>query len=344
MKKTTRNLIILLVVLVLCVGAYVGARVYNDNQTKKAAADASASKITVIALSDIDELTWNNGTTTFTFAKSNGTWAYSDAAFPLDTSYPEAVASTLASLSAVRKMDQPADSLSAYGLAQPAFTLTAASGSQKITLLIGSASGANYYAKIDGQDAIYTIGSSLVTEIQHNLADMAKIDTFPTLSEKNMTAVSLSSGGKTLQLAKQTVESATDSSTATTGTDSSTTSSTGSSTQSVTYQWSGTQGGGSSSSNTSLSSLIKTLGALKFSACSAYNTAVGARTEYGVDTPTLSLTVQYTDDQGTAQTMTLAVGSATSSGDYYATLNGSTSIFTISKDTVTTLTGLVSGV
>lgn len=115
MKKQTKQLLALAGVLVLCVGVYAGLRVWNAGAEEREAAAADY----VVQLTDVTALSFDNGGGTLAFTKTDDNWTLdTDADFPVDGTYLDALANGLESVEAERILEDP-DELADYGLEDP---------------------------------------------------------------------------------------------------------------------------------------------------------------------------------------------------------------------------------
>jgi len=170
MRGQQRLLVVLAAVCVLCVGIYFLLRTQNER-----AAEQAESNITIAALPDVQTLSFTNQYGTFSFTRTDGGWSYDgDPDFKPDNASLDMLAEYLADLRAIRALEEP-DELSGYGLDNPAMRLTATAGQDTFTLLIGSAAGGNYYAKLEGIQTVYTISPDLPRAVNVPLSDLEAV-------------------------------------------------------------------------------------------------------------------------------------------------------------------------
>lgn len=307
MKKQTKQLLVLVGAVVLCAALYLVLSLYN-----RQAETETVSYLT--DLEDVTALSFYNGEETLSFSLVDGVWQWDgDSAFPTDQSALTSLAENARTLSADRTFDTP-ESADSYGLDAPAYEITLSdSAGNETTILIGnSVDSSYYYAQVEGKTPVYTI-SSLVSQLDVDLMDLAQVETFPSLSEDDMETIAIEREGQTLTLTKRTTTETDDTSGETTST----------------YQWS-LDGQDIDAENDALSGILSDLSYLYFSSCYDYQSDQEELAACGLDTP---ITVTVTCNDGTA--MKLALGSATDDGSYYyATLNGSQAIHRISESLV----------
>lgn len=191
--KQKKSLTILILVFAGLLALYAGITFY---QKKHSASDRSSSKLIIKNMDSITSISYNNGQD-LSFVKKNGTWYYGeDSEYPLEQNYLKNIASQFQNIEAVRKLKN-GDSLSDYGLKQPAYTIKVKDKKGKeTTYYIGNAAGDNYYLTLDDKADIYTVSSDLLTNLSYSLNDMLKVDTFPTLSTGNLKKVVVTKNGK----------------------------------------------------------------------------------------------------------------------------------------------------
>ena len=140
----------------------------EDNQT-------SASDIAQAAQSDYIALSYNNGTTSLSFAlNEEGAWYWeSEPDFPLNDETVQSILALLKALKPQQTLDLPED-LSTYGLDDPQVTLTAtAPDGTALTIGMGNATtdGTSYYATISSdakQGPLYVLDSQIWNTNENN--------------------------------------------------------------------------------------------------------------------------------------------------------------------------------
>ena len=330
MKKNAKTLLILAIVLVVCIGAYIGVSLYNTNAAEKEAVESADIQIYPADFDVPETLSYEADGTTLSFTREDTTWYYDgDRDFPLKQSSVSYVSSTLQSLTAVRAFDAP-DDLSAYGLDTPSYTVTAAdSTGNTLTLLIGIMNASNYYAMISGTDEVYTIESTLISYLKPDILDMITLDSIPSLSESTIDTISLTSANSTLNLDKYEERDGTYTWFVVDGT-------TYTSTEDYTLS------DGSQSAAVYVTNLVSSLDGMSFSSCASYNPDEDELETYGLHEPGLTVTVGYTTTDSayneTSESVILEIGEmlADESG-YYARLADSVEINVLSVDNVSPL-------
>ena len=118
MKKQTKRLLILAIVLVACVAVYVAVALITKAAEKKKEAEETAATVYVGDIGDPVELTFNNGTETLSFEKEDDVWYYA-ANKDLEIENDKVRRSRLPSGSDGGPQLEMAENASAYGLTSP---------------------------------------------------------------------------------------------------------------------------------------------------------------------------------------------------------------------------------
>ena len=161
----------------------------EDNQT-------SASDIAQAAQSDYIALSYNNGTTSLSFAlNEEGAWYWeSEPDFPLNDETVQSILALLKALKPQQTLDLPED-LSTYGLDNPQVTLTAtAPDGTALTIGMGNATtdGTSYYATISSDAKhVFIIAGTLYQAMQKPIYEMCTLPVLPELTEAAMTSVEI---------------------------------------------------------------------------------------------------------------------------------------------------------
>jgi len=330
MTKQAKQLIILVLALGACIGAYFGLRAWNQSKEDQEAAASQAAVIRLAELTDITSISFENSGTVLSFEKQDDKWVYADNTdFPLDVTYIETIATLLADLQAVSSYED-ADTLAAYGLDSPSYQLTAETkGGDSFQIYIGDLTGSYYYARVEGSDAVYTIAEDLVTGISYQLLDLVELETFPTLSQENLEAVTFSIGNLTLTKNATATDIEVEQDTGEVDENGDAIYETVTQTN-YTYTWyigDIETGQEISSGNTILTGLLDALPLLSFSSCYNYAPDDAAFAACGLDGNATKITIEYAE-----VTVVLLIGNAADeAGSYYATLEGSDMIYIMSS-------------
>lgn len=197
MKQKKRMLLLVGILVVLC-GTYGGIKAWNNQMKTQKAAKKKAQTVQIIDADDLTKISYKKGNKNMIFVKKNDTWVYEkDKTIKLTQSAVEQITGTVESLTAEQKLDAP-DALEDYGLADPAYKVSYETTSgEKGTLDIGNNVGEDYYAKIEEEDTVYTIGSTLVENLQFQLSSFVSLDTVPSISSGNLKKVAVTKNGTT---------------------------------------------------------------------------------------------------------------------------------------------------
>lgn len=342
MKKQTKQMIVLLVILVVCVACYFGVSRYLAAQE----ANQPDDTITVGSLSgELTALTLTGESDELTFTCDGGVWSYSDPAFPVNQDTMADLTALLTPLTAQRAMEIT-DSLDAYGLASPTYTLFAEdSQGGSLTLLVGDANtNGDYYAMEQDGDTVYALDSGLISYLTMGLYDFMQLESFDPMDEENITSITLTVDGsqQPLVLTKQTVTTTVPAETE--GEEA---------TEETSYVWSldGAELSGLTVSEAYLASLgegeeaadlqtlldnaVSTLSTLSFDRCVDYQAQredlLGKDAGSGAAIP-LTVTVSYTNDDGEELTTTLYLGASNEDDERLAMKDDSSYLYVLSGE------------
>ena len=115
-------ILLLLAVLALACGGYVGVLKYNEIQEEKAANQEDDTTIPIITLEDVVAVSYDNETASLAFEKTDDQWVCTEQEdFPVIQSRINSIANAMKSMSANRQLDETED-LSQFGLDEPSMT------------------------------------------------------------------------------------------------------------------------------------------------------------------------------------------------------------------------------
>lgn len=180
MKRSVKTLL-LLCVLLICVGGYW--LLQQQSSVDTVSETTGEFDLNAKVVDDLTGMSWVKDDVTYDFVKTDGVWAKADeATFPVNQDALNALAEDLLDLTATRKLEDvtsPAD----YGLAEPAFTVTAIwSDGTSTDYAMGDETpfSDGYYLQLSDQsDVIYTIATSLSSTFADTLTDLAQKETLP---------------------------------------------------------------------------------------------------------------------------------------------------------------------
>lgn len=164
MSKKTKQMLLLLSLLAAAVIALLAVKLGTHLSDKRAQEQAAANAVTIDLPAEPTTLTVQYSGGTLTLQKdSDGNWTW-DAETEQDDSAVQALSFALNSL-VIEDAFAPEDDLSAYGLTEPAETLTVSDGENSKTLLIGNGFDDGdetlYYAKTADSETIYVLDNAL---------------------------------------------------------------------------------------------------------------------------------------------------------------------------------------
>lgn len=317
-----KKLVLLLGVLLVLMTVTVLVMEFSPDEN----AEEEAS-VTVFTL-DMDQVTglsWTyEGEEVSLERDAENNWTYpADDAFPLDQAYPDAMVQALSEIQADRIIEEPED-LSEYGLADPVCSITVQADETR-QLAIGnetSLGGQRYLSLGDGN--VYLVDASLLDDFALGLYDIVAKETIPSMTD--VSSFQIQSGSTTLTIDYTEEEGLA---------------------YSDQYTWFWNQDGTLTALDTGLTStLLETITSLSWNSCVAYQATQDQLSQWGLDDPSVIVTVSYvessqvetneTDEDGqpiyetkeTPKTFTLELGDY--DGDTcYARLAGSTMVYQV---------------
>ena len=368
MKNKTVKMVLAVVVLGVCCGAYAGVKIYVAHQEQKESEEDSEESTTVFTAStdNIKSLDFMVDDTKTTFEKDDDSWVKKDETdFPVNQTTLDSAASAIASVDSDRVLED-VDDLSEYGLDSPSNTIKIVTKSDEedgdditTTLYVGdeNSSTSQYYVrKDDDEKTVYLIDSSCVEPFTKSLNDYAQMDDFPAISNTDtITKISVD-GDNSYELSKDEDTS--------------------------TWSVKGSEDEEKADSAT-VSSLVSSFGSMAYSSLADYK--CDDKSKYGLDKPYATITVDYqeevadddTQDNTTAPSeaadedassaeensddakqdtesddedsseeetkmadkqLTILVGNKTDDSNRYVMVNDSNEVYTMSTDSLSALT------
>lgn len=312
MNKQIKIIIILASILVVLVaGNIIIKKVTKFNSEKSQKESEAESLAAAIKVNDYDELSAISFGD-FTFTCTDGTWNYDgDSEFPLDSSIIKKIADEFAGLPASRKISN-ADSIESYGLKKPAYTVKITSqdgGSQ--TIYIGNSYDGEYYVKDAGNDTVYTCSISCMDDIKADeIVHFAKVDSVNTVWDSTYYSFSLASkDGSSLVLNKdRSVDVYSEDETDENGD------------KVPNVVWNASVNGGEAyevTDTTDLSSVRNALD-ITYDGCLEYKSDDKTLAAYGLDDPTCTIKIGYTDENDKDSVITLTIGTLDSDNKTYS--------------------------
>ena len=279
MKNKTVKMVLAVVVLGVCCGAYAGVKTYVAHQEQKESEEDSEESTTVFTAStdNIKSLDFMVDDTKTTFEKDDDSWVKKDETdFPVNQTTLDSAASAIASVDSDRVLED-VDDLSEYGLDSPSNTIKIVTKSDEedgdditTTLYVGdeNSSTSQYYVrKDDDEKTVYLIDSSCVEPFTKSLNDYAQMDDFPAISNTDtITKISVDCD-KSYELSKDEDTS--------------------------TWSVKGSEDEEKADSAT-VSSLVSSFGSMAYSSLADYK--CDDKSKYGLDKPYATITVDYQEE------------------------------------------------
>lgn len=279
MKNKTVKMVLAVVVLGVCCGAYAGVKTYVAHQDQKESEEDSEESTTVFTAStdNIKSLDFMVDDTETTFEKDDDSWVKKDETdFPVNQTTLDSAASAIASVDSDRVLED-VDDLSEYGLDSPSNTIKIVTKSDEedgdditTTLYVGdeNSSTSQYYVrKDDDEKTVYLIDSSCVEPFAKSLNDYAQMEDFPAISNTDtITKISVD-GDNSYELSKDEDTS--------------------------TWSVKGSEDEEKADSAT-VSSLVSSFGSMAYSSLADYK--CDDKSKYGLDKPYATITVDYQEE------------------------------------------------
>lgn len=291
----------------------------------EAAQEETAVTVFTLDMDQVTGLSWTyEGEEVSLERDEENNWIYpADDAFPLDPSYPDAMVQALSEIQADRIIEDPED-LSEYGLADPVCSITVQAEETR-QLAIGdetSLGGQRYLSLGDGN--VYLVDAGLLDDFALGLYDIVAKETIPAMTD--VSSFQIQSGGTTLTIDDKEEDGLA---------------------YSDQYHWFWNQDGTLTALDTGLTdTLLGTITSLSWNSCVAYEATQDQLSQWGLDEPSVIVTVAYvassqvetneTDEDGqpiyetqeTPKTFTLELGDY--DGDTcYARLAGSSMVYQV---------------
>lgn len=304
-----KKMLALLIALLLCIGGYRGAQLLGGESATVQETSGSFALDTHTA-DDLTGLAWQTGGEALSFTRTDGTWTVTgNAAYPLDQADVQAMADDLLALTGSRQLNgvtDPAD----YGLAEPAFTVTANwSDGTSTTYALGDETpfGGSYYLSLGQEGIIYTVDADISDIFDTTLSALTVLDTLPTVNSAVRLTV-----GSTLDIVKDEVSRSIN--------------------EGELWYDNAT---GHALDGTAAEKLISAAQGIEWDALTDATATDDALTAYGVDNASATAITLYADADSPA--LTLLIGAQNDDGDYYARLSGSSMVCTVASGDVASL-------
>lgn len=295
-RRTVTILSIIVAVLAAALLVVLGIRYRQHraagDEVQQAGAIAPAAAYTAV--------TCSNSTATLSFSlDETGRWIWSDdPEFPLDQDAVPAILEMLASLTPQQVLSDPEDP-ETYGLDDPSASITASGeGVADISLVFGKATtdGKSYYAVMNGDEhVLYIFDGALQAALQTPIYDMCDLPDLPDLTAFNLTGLVIQgtpaaeTPGPVTSLSAQRAEAE----------------------DAATWRCDGAN----VTDDPTVQAILEDLEDWTLSRCVDYRPSDEAAEICGFSAPDAAVTVTYSTEGGTEQTLTLTVGKAPAAGE-----------------------------
>ena len=175
MKKQGKQMIIMLVVLVLLVGGYLGLRRYNEVQSAKAV-EEEVDYIVSLEEDSVIKFTYEYEETEYTYEKKEDIWYY--------TGDPELTLTQYRLTNIAGKMEEMivqdtiagVTDMEQYGLAEPARTFSFETATERYEFYVGDYNDFTgmYYICKPGENTVYTVNAATVTCMNLNVTEIVE--------------------------------------------------------------------------------------------------------------------------------------------------------------------------
>ena len=201
MKKNKKGLIIAVILLILLLIVYIVIRNLHLDEEEE---EDSTETVYEIDAADISKLQIVSGDKTFDFTHADDTWTYDeDSKFPLNESAVLDKVSSVTSVTSSRTIEDP-ENLEDYGLEDPEVSITVTdTDGETASLELGATNDtvSACYMMLNGDDSkVYLVDSSLKTNMEFDLSDIAEKEDIPSITGTSITSVSIESGSGTARL------------------------------------------------------------------------------------------------------------------------------------------------
>ncbi len=345
-KKKNFTLLLLVLVMIIMAGAYVGISKWNDDKEAKKTAESEAKTVATIDTSKAVKISFSNESGTMTLVNDKDIWKnQADAAFPVNQTYVASMLAAMSDIKATKTVAQKADDLGEYGLKQPSIIaeVTLEDNSiQKVTLGMEVPVAGGYYALVGEDSKVYAVDTGIYDCFKYTENQMIQMETAPAITTANITHLTVNTGDD-----NKNFEAVYD------------TEGTGASDY---YLWDIKQPYKTdvSADPTQISTLLENYGSFTYNECVDYNCE--DPTNYGISKDGKSIDIAYyeekssdtssdttdedvkaTDDAEKTKTTKigksfgLLIGNVNENGDYYVQPVGSKAVYLMSASSVETM-------
>jgi len=253
----------------------------------------------------------SDGNTTLRFEHDKqGQWIWKDEpAFPLDITYVEALAASIDKMLTLQPLttDKTAEDLGLDN--EDKYVTVTDDKGHRLTWYLGDTNGSNcYYMRAaDDENTFYLAPAELTEQISCNIYDMMVLPQLQEMAADHITALKVVCGDKTLETAPND---------------------------------SGVWMDGKHNINVKMQSVLEGLSRLKISSCVDFNPSSKAAAICGLENPQATVTVDFLNSVGIANTLTFSVGNRLGEG-YCVLLPDDTTFYSIEASVLEPLLALM---
>lgn len=173
MKNQSKQLMILLLILVFLIAGFFGLKQYNKVQSEKPQEDDTITVIDV-AKEDVVKFSYDYEGVTYSFEKEDDVWYYADDhSITLNQNSINAMVNRIAPLTAQQVIKDVTD-MTQYGLDEPAKRIQFETTTASYIVELGNFNdvASVYYAKLPSESTVYTVMSPVMTVFNRDLEDL----------------------------------------------------------------------------------------------------------------------------------------------------------------------------
>ncbi|EET60907.1 hypothetical protein BRYFOR_06973 [Marvinbryantia formatexigens DSM 14469] len=308
MKRKTITMSVTVLALAALVGGYMALKEHNEQAEEEEALQAEGEVIWETDTDSLTAISFFIGDDQYTFEKESGSWQLAgDETFPVDEEVLEELFAAVTPLKALRTLTDVEDTAE-YGMEDPqnVITLDMEDGTEQV-LTIGDnneSTGNDYLMLADSDTTVYTVSSDVRTAIYDGLYDYAVSEELPPITQDNITGITFNSEDTSYMIYKEE------------------------------DTWMAEGDGVKDSANTDITSeLVAQISGVYYVDYLEHDCEGEDLAQYGLEEPFATLTITYEEDDS-AKSKTIKIGSTDSEGNYYTQLSGSTQVHTIAPGMV----------
>lgn len=193
-RKKTRNLILLVLLLVIAVGAYAAITLWPEEEAENTEI-ATEERTVLVEIEDdaVTKLEFKGQSTGMVLVQEEGIWyREDDRECPMNQTYTRNMASVIGGLTASKTVNENPESLGDYGLDDPKVWVRvydAEGNSAEVSVGMKSPRGDGCYVAVEGKPAVYLATTSLLTQFQYSETQLIAKHTTPTLDPMSITHI-----------------------------------------------------------------------------------------------------------------------------------------------------------